>query len=85
MVLGRVLEEMPELEPYRRSRLGDLYDSLGDAGLSRGDSKQARKAYGRAIALGRRQVKTLLGYLLAGSGPTGRWLARAWLQFRQRS
>ena len=84
MVLGRILEEIPELSPYRRPRLGALYDSLGDANLSRGDSKQARQAYRRAMALGRRQIKTLAGYLLAGSGPTGRWLAKTWLLFRLR-
>jgi len=82
MVLGRVLEQVPELGPYRRRQLGALYDSLGDASLSKGDSKQAKKVYRRSIKLGHRHIKTYLGYLLASSGAVGRRLARTWLQFR---
>jgi glycosyltransferase involved in cell wall biosynthesis len=84
MVLGRVLEQVPELGPYRRRRLGTLYDSLGDASLSKGDSKQAREFYQRSMKLGQQQIKTILGYLLASSGKAGRWLARNWLQFRMK-
>jgi len=76
-ILGRMIEEAPELADLKRKRLAGLNLKRGNCHLIDGEIEQARNAYKTSWSHERSNWKALLGILLSYAGPVGRAAARS--------
>jgi len=75
-ILGRMLEQVPELADLKNRRLAGLNLKRGNCYLLEGEMEEARNAYRTSWHYERSNMKAFIGVLLSCAGPVGRLLAR---------
>jgi glycosyltransferase involved in cell wall biosynthesis len=76
-ILGKMIEEVPELAELKNRRLSGLNLKRGNRFLIEGAMEEARKAYKTSWRHERSNIKAFLGMLISYCGPLGRALARS--------
>jgi glycosyltransferase involved in cell wall biosynthesis len=75
-ILGKIIQEVPELAELKNRRLSGLNLKRGNRFLIEGKMEEARAAYKTSWRHERSNMKAFIGMLVSYGGPLGRALAR---------